>query len=196
MQLRKVYRNDSWVLKQSCSYSPLKKAICVRNWQPKHPLALEWSLWKIKIKKIHWILKDPIKASDRHLNLWSHVGFMWHISRRIGCESVVAIGRCHFAFSAWSRFILHLVSRLCFRFECVNYSTQTQRHRSARQPYVCWEQRFKGSGCSSARSHGSGSWIERVISSWAPIQHIRTTNKQLSVKMGSVQNSSIAINLF
>lgn len=128
IQLRKVYRKDSWVLKQSLSYCPLKRAHGRRTGQPKHPFVLMITLENLDLRR-HSILKGPMKASDKLSNPWSHVDFIWHISPGGRLWLCVAIGRCRFAFSAWSRFILHLVSRLCFRFQCVDRSPQKQSHR-------------------------------------------------------------------
>lgn len=51
-QLRKIYRKDSWVLKQSLATLPLKKASYMRNWQTKLLFGFRVITLKTVIKNI------------------------------------------------------------------------------------------------------------------------------------------------
>lgn len=136
-----------------------------------------------------------MKASDKP----QICGLIWALydtfSPRINCESLGAIDRCHFTCSAWSRFILQLVSRLCFRSECVSYTTHHQRPKSVRHPKsVCWELRL--------RALGAPLYVHIVLQAewrgwFQAVREYSTFMLQINNpgNLGYVPNSSIIVNL-
>lgn len=111
IQWRKVNGHDSWILKQSLIYS-LKNAASMRNWQSKYHLLLNdqsgkfW--WKKSLNfkgpnKDKWQAPKPIVS--RGDSLWGQA---------VSLHSHRQVSLC--IFSMESILILHLVSRLCFRF--------------------------------------------------------------------------------
>lgn len=154
MPPRKIYRNNSWILKQNLSYSHLNMLAVWETDTPKALLALARSPWNIMIKNNHWISKaKKIKWQTPESGL---SGFMTHLSLSAGCHLQKPC-RCHCAFSALHRFSLHLVASLCQRC-CVSIiapRTKTCVHVSLRQ-LVSWDGRHAGCRCTSARSQVLG----------------------------------------
>lgn len=119
-----------------------------------------------------------MKASDKP----QICGLIWALydtfPPRTNCESLGAVDRCHFTCSAWSRFILQLVSRLCFRSNVSVTALTIKDPRVYITPRVSAKNWDSGLGCTSVCSQSSASWVKRVISGCTQVQHIHTIDKQ------------------
>lgn len=136
----------------------------------------------ISLKKLQWKIslnfKGPDEGKWQAPNLWSHMGFIWHVSPQdklwiLGSSRQVSLYMFSMEQIYSSVGLQAVLDLMC---QSLHSPSKTQECISPQECLLRTE--TQGSGCTSVCSQSSASWVKRVISGCTQVQHIHTIDKQ------------------